>query len=459
MPIYRHRTQFPFTAGTLFDWHMRPGAFQRLTPPWIQVRILEREGEIHDGGRVLLGVRQGPGEVKWELRHTAFEEGRLFQDEQLSGPFQKWIHAHRFIPLTDGGCVLEDEVEWEAPLGTAGKLFGEPILEKTLVRLFNFRHARLRSDLELHARYGQGEPLTVAVSGASGLIGTALCSLLETGGHRVLRLTRGGKGGGVPWDVQGGQVDARALEGVDGVVNLAGEPLFGLRWSGEKKARILESRKGGTEFLSRALAGLGRRPAVLVSASAIGYYGNRGAEILAEDGAPGNGFLPKVCQSWEGATAPAERAGIRVVKLRTGMVLSAGGGALGTLVLPFKVGVGGRLGSGRQYVSWIDLDDEVGLIYHALQTPGLRGPMNATAPHPVTNATFTDTLGRVLGRPTLIPVPALAVKALFGEMGEALLLDGVRAFPRKAQETGFEFRYPGLEESLRYQLGRAEQQE
>jgi hypothetical protein len=249
-------------------------------------------------------------------------------------------------------------------------------------------------------------------------------------------------------------VDARALEGVDAVVHLAGEPIFGLRWSEEKKGRILESRKAGTEFLARALAGLVRRPRVLVSGSAVGFYGDRGAEVLTEESTPGNGFLSKVCRAWEAATEPAERAGIRVVRLRTGMVLSATGGALGTMLLPFKMGVGGRLGSGRQYVSWIDLDDQVGLIYHALRTGQVRGALNATAPHPVTNASFTDTLGRVLGRPTLIPVPALGVKGLFGEMGEALLLHGARVLPRKAEATGFEFRYPGLEDSLRFQLGR-----
>jgi uncharacterized protein len=456
MPHFRRRSHLPYPPAHVFAWHMRPGAFRRLTPPWMQVREIEKEGEIHEGGRVILGIRKGPAELKWEAKHTAFEEGCLFRDEQVSGPFGKWVHTHRFLDADDGGCLMEDEVEWAAPLGSAGKIFGEPFIEGELERMFAFRHARLRNDLDLHARYGLGEKLTVAVSGASGLIGSALCSLLETGGHRVLRLIRKGKGEGVPWDIRRGEIDAGLLEGVDGVVHLAGESISGIRWTREKKKEILESRKAGTDLLSRAVAGMQRKPRVLISASGANFYGNRGSEILTEASGPGKGFLTEVCKAWEAATDPAARAGIRVVRLRSGMVLSPAGGALGTMLLPFKVGVGGRLGSGRQYVSWIDLDDEVGLIYHALATPGLRGPVNATAPYPVTNASFTDTLGRVLGRPTIIPLPALAVKALFGEMGEALLLEGARILPEKAEASGYPFRYPSLEDSLRFQLGRPE---
>ena len=435
---------------------MRLGALERLTPPWAQVRVLEREGEIREGGKVVLAVKRGPTELKWVVRHTDFEEGRLFKDEQVSGPFGKWVHAHRFLPSEDGGCVVEDHVEWLPPLGSAGRLFAEGYIHRELERLFSFRHARLRHDLDLHARYGKGDPLTVAITGASGLIGSALRHFLETGGHTVIPISRRQSAGGASWNPEKGDIDADALQGIHGVVHLAGEPIFGLRWTEEKKARIMDSRQKGTELLSRTLGGLARKPAVLVSASGAGFYGNRGPTVITEEAESGKGFLARVCRKWEEATAPAKRAGIRVVTLRTGMVLTPRGGALGTMLLPFKMGVGGRLGSGRQYVSWIDLDDEVGLIYHALATNTLKGPMNATAPHPVPNSTFTDTLGRVLGRPTLIPVPAMGVKALFGEMGQALLLDGARVVPQKAEKTGFEFRYPSLEESLRFQLGRAE---
>jgi len=418
--------------------------------------VLEREGGIHDGGKVVLGGRQGPTELRWTVRHAEFQEGRLFQDEQVSGPFGKWIHSHRFLPAEEGGCIMEDHIEWLPPLGTAGRLMAEGLIQRELDRLFSFRHARLRHDLDLHARYRSAGPMTVAVTGPSGLLGQNLVHFLTTGGHRVVPVSRRPVEGGMSWDPGGGTIDAGALEGIDGIVHLAGEPIFGLRWTLEKKEKILESRKRGTELLARTLARLSTKPGVLVSGSAVGYYGNRGDTLLTEESGPGRGFLARVCGAWEDATAPAKRAGIRVVTLRTGMVLTPQGGALGTMLLPFKLGLGGRLGSGRQYVSWIDLDDEVGLIYHALATEAVKGPLNATAPSPVPNSTFTDTLGRVLGRPTLIPVPALGVKTLFGEMGQALLLDGARVVPHKAEKTGFRFRYPSLEESLRFQLGRPE---
>lgn len=456
IPLFRHRSLLPFPREAVFDWHLRPGAIERLIPPWIRGRILERDGGIQEGGRVLLGIRQGPTEIRWEIRHTAFEEGRLFRDEQLSGPFAGWIHTHRFLDEEDGGCVVEDEVEWEPPLGAAGSFFGESLIRKELERIFAFRHARMRHDMELHKRYGNGSPMKVAVTGSSGLLGRALTQLLEGGGHTVIPILRSRSGKGIYWNPEAGELDGDSLEGVDGVVHLAGEPIFGLRWTPEKKTAILESRQKGTELLARGLASLKKRPRVFISASSVGFYGDRGQSLITEKASPGKGFLTRVCRAWEDATAPAKRAGIRVVTLRTGMVLTPAGGALGTMLLPFKMGLGGRLGSGRQYVSWIDLDDETGLIYHALTNESVKGPLNATAPHPVPNSTFTDTLGRVLRRPTLIPVPALAVKALFGEMGRSLLLEGARVVPEKAERTGYVFRYPSLEESLRFQLGRAE---
>jgi len=211
----------------------------------------------------------------------------------------------------------------------------------------------------------------------------------------------------------------------------------------------------GTELLARTLAGMEGGPKVLVSASAVGYYGDRGNEPVDESAGPGSGFLSDVCRAWEAATAPAERAGLRVVLLRTGVALSPAGGALEKMLLPFKMGIGGRLGSGRQYLSWIDLDDLVALIHHALFTESLTGPVNATAPNPVTNATFSGALGRVLGRPTFVPVPGLALKAAFGQLGTEALLWGQRVLPRKALESGFHFYREGVEDALRFQLGRS----
>jgi uncharacterized protein (TIGR01777 family) len=467
MAYFRHRTHLPFSPEEVFAWHLQPGAFERLTPPWAQVRVMEREGGIDSQGRLLLGIKQGPAEIKWEVRHTDFEKDRLFRDEQVSGPFEKWIHSHHFIAADDGGCFMEDEIEWTAPFGSAGRLFAEGFIEKELERLFVFRHRRLKNDLTLHARYN-GKPLRVLLTGSSGLVGSALMNFLRSGGHEVLALSRGagkhegaGKASspdGPPliWDPARGQLDPSVFRNVDAVVHLAGESLSALRWSEEKKERILESRRNGTALLSKTLAGMDSPPGVFVSASAVGFYGHRGNDLVTEETGPGKGFLAMVCREWEGATAAARKKGIRVVNLRTGFVISPLGPGLGRMLTPFKAGLGGRIGSGRQYMSWIDLDDEIGLIHHALIRPGVSGPMNGTAPNPVPNATFTDTLGRILGRPTLLPLPSVAVKGMLGEMGTELLLKGARVIPKKAEETGYEFLFPDLEESLRYQIGKGE---
>ncbi len=458
MPYYRKRSHYPFPPEEVFAWHLRPGAFQRLVPPWANVRVLEKEGGIHEGGRVVLGIRQGPTDMKWEVRHTAFEENRLFRDEQESGPFEKWSHTHRFLPADDGGCLVEDEVEWAAPLGAAGRLFAEGFIDRELERLFQFRHSRLGNDLTLHGRY-EGPPLCVVITGASGLIGTALKDFLTSGGHEVRTLSRRGAGdstGGPAWDPLADTIDPSPFEGADAVVHLAGESLAALRWSEEKKKRILQSRRQGTELISRALSKIPRGPKLLISASAVGYYGSRGNEIVTEESSAGQGYLAMVCREWEGATGPARKAGIRVVKLRTGFVVSPLGPGLGKMLPPFKAGLGGRIGAGRQYMSWIDLDDQVGLIHHALTRPGVSGPLNATAPNPVPNSRFTDALGRVLNRPTVVPLPAVAVKGLLGEMGSELLLKGARVIPQKALDTGYEFLFSDLEDSLRFQLGRME---
>jgi len=441
----------------VFDWHLREGAFERLTPPWADVRILERSGGPADLGRVVLQVSKGPISVRWTVVHTVFEPGIEFRDEQESGPFSRWVHSHLFSDDADGGTRYVDSVDWELPASALSGLALGTSVERELKRMFEFRHARLARDLELHKRYA-GATLTVAITGAGGFLGSQLSSFLTTGGHRVLRLVRrkARRDDEVFWDPARGTVDTSGLEGVDAVVHLAGESISGGRWNSDKKRAIMESRAAGTRTLVQALASLGKPPSVLVSASAIGIYGDRGDEVLDTNSRPGSGFLPEVCRAWEGETRALARTGVRVVNLRFGLVLSPAGGALGTMILPFKMGVGGRLGSGRQYVSWIDADDAVGMIMHAIRTQSLDGPINGTAPHPVSNATFTTTLGRVLSRPTLIPVPRFAVKAMFGEMGERLLLEGQRVLPRKALDSGFRFQCESLEDSLRFQLGEME---
>ncbi len=296
--------------------------------------------------------------------------------------------------------------------------------------------------------------MNVLVTGSRGLIGSALVSFLEASGHRVTKLIRSKPRPGlaeVQWDPDAGRLDGSALEGLDGVLHLAGENIVG-RWTAKKKARIRESRINGTCLLAESLAGLARPPAVLVAASAIGYYGDRGDTVLKEESSSGEGFLAGVCRDWEAATKPAVQKGIRVVHLRIGLVLSRAGGALARMLPPFRLGVGGKIGSGNQYMSWIAIDDLVRVIAHVLAKVDLGGAVNTVAPNPITNLEFTRTLGRVLHRPTLFPMPAFALRLGFGEMGQELLLASQRVEPARLLATGFSFRFPVLEDALRHVL-------
>jgi len=307
---------------------------------------------------------------------------------------------------------------------------------------------------------GTARAWTVAVTGASGLVGSALVTGLTSAGHRVVRVVRGAGAASVAgqrlarWDPESGALEPSALAGADAVVHLAGESVAGGRWTEAKKRRIRSTRVDVTRRLAEALPRLERPPRLLVSASAVGYYGDRGSEILREDSSPGPGFLAEVCREWEAATDPAARAGIRVVRLRIGMVLSRRGGALGAMLTPFRLGAGGPVGSGAQWVSWIAIDDLVGAILHALATESLAGPVNAVAPEPVTNRELARTLGRVLRRPALLPLPAVAARLLFGQMADELLLASARVEPARLRATGFTFRHARLEDALRHELGR-----
>jgi hypothetical protein len=283
---------------------------------------------------------------------------------------------------------------------------------------------------------------------------------LSAAGHEVVRLVRRAPAPGekaVRWDPEKGEIDAAGLEGLDAVVHLAGENIASGRWNAARKAAIRASRVNGTRLLCDALAGLARPPKTLVCASAIGYYGDRVADVLTEESPPGAGFLPDVCREWEAAAEAAMRKGVRVVVLRIGVVLSPNGGALSRMLPLFRIGLGGVIGSGRQYVSWVALDDLPLIILHALQCGDLSGPVNAVAPRPVTNREFTEALGKVLSRPTPLPVPAFALRlAVGGEMADALLLASARVVPRRLEETGYPFRFPELPAALRHLLGKGE---
>jgi len=301
--------------------------------------------------------------------------------------------------------------------------------------------------------------MNVAIAGASGFIGTALRDALVADGHRVVPLVRpsSGSAGGdaIPWDPASGTIAGAELEGFDAVVNLAGAGIGDRRWTTERKRELVESRTRSAALLASALADLIKPPPVLLNASGTHFYGNRGDEVLTEDSASGTGFLADLCREWEEAVQPAADGGIRVVCMRTGVVLDARGGALAQMLSPFRLGLGGRQGSGRQYLSWISMPDVVAALRRGLDDDTLNGPVNFTAPNPVTNAELAATLGKVLRRPTAIPTPMFTLKARYGaELVQELLLDGHRVVPQKLLDAGFEFAHPDLEGALRATLGK-----
>lgn len=465
---FHRRVTVPVPASELYQWHARPGAFERLTPPWQPVQVESVTGPpgatspIADGTQVVLRVAvAGPIAIRWALEHQDNVPGRQFADVQTAGPFASWRHLHRIeaSPADADTSTLHDEIAWALPFGPLGRLAAGWHVRRTLNRLFDHRHAVTTADLERHAAVADrgGPPLRIAVTGASGLIGRALAPFLTTGGHTVLRLVRHAATAPdeVHWDPATGAIDSAALEGVDAVIHLAGEPVAE-RWTAAHKRAIRDSRVNGTRLLATALAGLSRKPSVLLSTSAVGFYGDGGDRELDETSEAGNGFLPDVAQEWEAAADPARAAGIRVVHPRLGVVLSEAGGALAKLLPPFRLGAGGRVGSGEQYMSWIALDDVVGALHWLLFAGDVSGAVNVVAPAPVTNAGFGTALGHVLHRPALAVVPGFVVKALFGEMAEEMLLTGQRVLPRRLLDGGFRFRHPTVELALRFELGRAE---
>jgi hypothetical protein len=449
----------PVSAGELFDWHARPGAFQRLVPPWAPVR-LESFGGIGEGDRAVIRIGPGPLSIRWVAEHHDVIEGEQFCDRQVQGPFAHWDHTHRMEPSAGGTSRLIDALDFKLPAGPIGAQVGKWFAEPELRRQFAYRHRITRRDLTLHQRYNpEGRALTVAVSGASGLVGSALTAMLTTGGHTVVPLVRSGPAGDdeILWDPRSGTVETEKLEAVDAVIHLAGENVFGL-WTDAKKQRIFDSRAVGTRLLADALAELDDPPEVFISASAVGYYGNHGTDRITEDAAPrGAGFLTEVCRAWEAAADPARDAGIRTAHPRIGVVLTPAGGALQLMLPAFQFGLGGRVGAPDQYFPWITLDDVLGALYHILWTDGLDGPVNVTAPEPARMETYTDTLAGVVNRPAFLNPPVPVVRALAGEMAEEMLLKSARVIPQKLLDTGYDFAYADLEAGLRHQTGRMEE--
>ena len=479
------------SSNEVFSWHTREGAFERINPPWQQFKVIERKGSIQSNGTIKIKMNiAGPINTTWLVKHSDYIEGKQFRDTQIKGIFTSWRHTHLFKPVGQSSCILEDHIEYSLPGGAIARMITSPLINKKLDQMFDYRHRITREDLYLHAAVnkirGNNRPMNIAISGSSGFIGSSLIPFLTTGSHKVIRLVRttGSTSDhdnyndnnrnlnnvkSIQWNPSSAYLDASSLnyknDNIYAVINLAGENIFG-RWTKEKKKRIFDSRVNTTKSLCKLLTSLDKPPKVLISASAIGYYGDRGDEILTEESrsasshssssaSPSIDFLSNVCRNWEESTQIAKESGIRVVNMRIGTVLSSSGGILAKILPPFKMGLGGRIGNGNQYMSWIGIDDLLALIMYAIVDESISGPVNAVSPNPVTNSDFTKTLGKILSRPTIFSIPNFILKSILGkELANAAILSSSRVVPMRLLKIGYKFRFPSLESVLRHTLGK-----
>lgn len=450
--IFIQESRVSATPREVYDWHQRPYAFDRVMPPWENTRADVHRHVFRDGLKVGFYFDLGPIRFDWRARYEGVIDGVQFVDVQEKGPFPLWRHTHRFDPDGAGGCIVRDRVEYALPAGRLGRIVAGNYARERLVRMFDHRHAVMREEFDGSPRE---RPMKIAITGATGLVGRELVAFLSTRGHAVVRLVRDAAAqaeGDVVWSPARGELDPESLRGVAAVVHLAGESVVG-RWTARKKRAVIDSRRRSTDVLVRAIRAMPDPPRVFIGASAIGYYGDHGEAPIDETVGPGAGFLPDVCVDWEARARPLREVGVRVAHARIGVVLSPRGGALRTMLPPFRLGLGGPMGDGRQFMSWVSMPDTVGLLHHALVNEAIDGPFNAVAPGAVPNREFSGTLARVLRRPAFLPAPAFALRAAMGELADGLLLASLRVVPRRALETGYRFRHAELESALRAALG------
>jgi uncharacterized protein (TIGR01777 family) len=416
------------------------------------VRVIGSSGSIKSGNEVAIKLPViGKIGIQWVLRHTEYDPPNLFRDEQIRGPFKSWRHNHKFISESSSSTKIIDNIEYKLPLG--GDILA-PLINRELTRLFRHRHRTLTRDMELHSRWNDKPRKTVLIAGASGFVGNALSAFLSTAGHTVLRLVRRTptKPNELFWDPASGVLDPAVFNGVDVVINLCGENIASGRWTPRRKELLESSRVYPINLLARVAADLKTPPEVFINASGAGFYGNTGLQVVDENSGPGDDFLARIGLAWEEALGPLRGSACRVAQLRIGMVLNGAGGALAKTLPAFICGLGGKIGSGGQYISWIALSDLLGIFEHVIFQVDLSGPINAVAPNSVTNTEFTKALGKVLTRPTIIPVPAALLRIALGELSQ-LLLASNRISPSKLIESGYLFTLPKIEEALRNEIG------
>ena len=461
LPLFVHKAKFDANKKQIWDWYNSDGAFRRIMPEWEGIQPINA-GRLVDGDETIFKVKMGPLRQKWVARHHSVVPGESFADRMIKGPFGAWNHHHEFESKSGQMTSVIDNVEYKLPLHIfTGWSAGFTVLPR-MKQMFEFRSVRVANDLKQIQATAKLPRQRILVSGSTGMIGLQLCAFLEAAGHDVHRLLRPStklpsdvdSTKVVKWNDLTGEILEGDMNGFDSIIHLAGAGIGDKRWSKKRLKLIRDSRIIPTENLAKIVAGLENPPKKMLCSSAIGFYGNRGTEVLDENSSAGNDMLSDLCKDWENASSAAKDAGINVIHLRTGIVMSPLGGALAKLLLPAKMGAGGPVGGGKQMQSWISLDDEIYAIHHLMMKEDSEGAYNLTAPNPVSQKQFAKTLGKVLRRPAFAPLPGFVIKMLFGQMGKKLVLEGQDVRPNRLLESGYEFTHSELESCLRSCLGK-----
>jgi len=461
MPTYEHIADFDMPVQRVWQWYDSPGAFRRIMPEWEGITPLQA-GALKNGETTKFKVRIGPIKKKWVAQHHSVVQGEVFHDRMVKGPFGTWEHEHRFTPVDANTSQIHDIVQWKLPLHMLTWWTAPFTVKGRMDQMFAYRANRVNSDLTRIDEFEHLARQKVLVSGSTGLIGMQLCAFLAAAGHEVTRLIRpttrippdASNDSVVVWDDLKGEVIEGDLNGFDTVIHMAGAGIGDKRWNKKRKEIIEKSRTVPTNNLTTLLGQLDRPPKTFICSSAIGLYGNSQEKMLDENSEAGDDFLAKTVLNWEAAAQPAVDAGIRTIWIRTGIVVTSMGGALKKLLLPAKLGAGGPVGGGKQYYSWISLDDQIYAIQHLMMTKECQGPYNLTAPNPVTQKQFAKSIGRVLRRPAFMPLPGFVLKILLGQMAQSLVLNGQRVLPNRLVASGYDFQDDNLELCLRRCLGK-----
>lgn len=450
---FSYTSVFNFGVRKLFNYHEQEGVLNRLTPCWEKVYFLSKTGPISEDSKVFLKIGVGPALMDYVARHTHYKKGEYFVDIQEKGPFKEYTHRHEFSSVKEGS-ILRDNISYKLPFSPFSDALGSYFTNKKLLKMFRYRHRVTENDINFLSKY-TFTPMRIGVTGARGDIGRVLVPFLKTHGHTVVRFVRDkdlADENNYYWETDTGKFYGDNLD-FDAIIHLGGAPIGKGRWGEDTKTEIIKSRVDSTRRLSEFILTLEKRPKIFLSASAIGYYGDRGNVTLTESDTRGDQFISYVCKEWETAT-DILRDKIRVVNMRIGIVISYCGGALCRVLPYFKFGLGMIFGTGDNYISFISMDDLLYGIAHCLYTEDLSGAVNMVSPNPVKQVEYADKLAKILGRRRFIRIPEMVVKVVFGQMGEEVLLTSTKVSPKKLLDRGFVFSFPDIDTTLRHTLGR-----